>query len=542
MKKYIQLPILIAALAFFAQSCSKSFLERPPLDQITTGNFYKTDEEVMAGTGPLYNIVWFDYNDKAFLAFGEARGGDLQSNDRTPFIQFAPSATDQSTLLPGYKSFYKIISQSNITMQNIVASKGNLSDSIKNEALGECHFMRGMAYYFLVSNWGAVPIIYNNVDQLGDSVHRNTIESVWQFIIRDFRMAVKDLPVTPYQPWRLTKWSAKGMLAKMYLTVAGLDKTAGARDAKDLDSAKILAGDVVHNSGMTLDPSYSDLFTSADNNSSHNNPESLFSLQWMPFSNPWGVNNSFQAYMAFEPKLTEVGSGWGAAQGVSADVVKYFMAHPGDSIRRKAICMFDGDYYPNLEKSDGGLHYTVTNIANIKKYVIGSPADNGGNGGFMTAYINTYMMRLAEVYLIYSEAILGNNASTSDPEALKYFNLIRERAGMPDKTALTFDDIFQEKRVEFLLEGNAWYDILRWYYFAPEKAKAYVAAQDKGSYTIEYVPGSYGPRKYNVTYTSAYYPFTDQTVYLPFPEAELINAPSLAASPIPFDFSKLPDY
>jgi hypothetical protein len=113
---------------------------------------------------------------------------------------------------------------------------------------------------------------------------------------------------------------------------------------------------------------------------------------------------------------------------------------------------------------------------------------------------------------------------------------------MPDKTALTFDDIFQEKRVEFLLEGNAWYDILRWYYFAPEKAKAYVAAQDKGSYTIEYVPGSYGPRKYNVTYTSAYYPFTDQTVYLPFPEAELINAPSLAASPIPFDFSKLPDY
>lgn len=541
MQKIIKFSLLLAAIAML-QSCGKNFLDRPPIDQLTTGNFYQTDAEVMAGTTPLYNIVWFDYNDKAFLAFGEARGGDLQSNDRTAYIQFAPSATDQSTLLPGYKAFYKIISQSNIAMQNIEKSKGTASAAIRNEALGECHFMRGMAYYFLVSNWGAVPIIYDNISQLNDNVHRNTIESVWQFIMHDFQLAVKDLPETPYQPWRISKWSAKGMLAKMYLTVAGLGKSEGARDQHDLDSAKILAADVIHNSGKTLDPSYADLFRSASNNSANNNEESLFSLEWMPYSTPWGVNNSFQAYMAYDPKITQSGDGWGAAQGVSADVVKYFMAHPDDSIRRKAICMFDGDYYPDLEKSAGGLNYTVTGISNIKKYVIGSPADNGGNGGFMTAYINTYMLRLAEVYLIYSEAILGNNVSTSDPEALKYFNAVRERAGLTDMASVTFDDIFREKRAETLMEGNAWYDILRWYYFAPAKAKAYVAQQDKGSYTIQYVAGTYGPRKYNVTYTSAYYPFTDQTVYLPFPEAEMINAPSLAAAPVPFDFSKLPAY
>lgn len=536
------LPLMVMAGFILLQSCSKSFLERPPIDQVTTGNFYTNDEEVMAATGPLYNIVWFDYNDKAFLAFGEARGGNLQSNDRTPYIHFAVSATDQSTLLPGYKSFYKIISQSNTTMQNIVQSKGDVSEKIKKEALGECHFMRGMAYYFLVSNWGAVPIIYNNISQLNDSIQRNTIEDVWQFILRDFRIAMNDLPETPYAEGRLSQWSAKGMLAKMYLTAAGLGKKEGSRDQNYLDSARILAKDVIYNSGKKLDPSYADLFTSESNNSSNNNPESLFSLQWMPASQPWGINNSFQAYMAYSPDLTQTGDGWGAAQGVSADVVKYFMAHPNDSIRRKAICMFDGDYYPNLEQKDGGLHYEVTTIANIKKYVIGSPADNGGKGGFMAAYINTYMLRMAEVYLIYAEAILGNNASTSDPEALKYFNLVRERAGMPDKTSLTFEDIFQEKRVETILEGNAWYDILRWYYFAPEKAMDYVAQQDKGSYTIEYVEGTYNPRKYKVTYTSAYYPFTPQTLYLPFPESEMIKAPALADPPVPFDFSKLSDY
>ncbi len=542
MKRFKNIWMLIALSGFMMMAgCKKSFLDRPPIDQLTNGNFYKTDEELMAGTAPLYNIVWFDYNDKAFLAFGEARGGDLESNDRTPYTHFAVSATDQNTLLAGYKSFYKIVSQSNITMSNIINSNGNVSEKVKKEALGECHFMRGMAYYFLVSNWGAVPIIYKNVDQMGDSIYRNKIEDVWQFIINDFKKATKDLPEVAYDQGRVNKWSAKGMLAKIYLTYAGYGHSGGQRDQALLDSARKYAGDVVHNSGMTLYPSYKGLFMSKNNNSSNNNPESLFSLEWMPVSDPWGVNNSFQAYMAFDPDLLQTGAGWGAAQGVSADVVDYFMDHPRDSLRRKAICMFDGDYYPDLMKKDGGLHYDVTDISNIKKYVIGSPADNGGKGGQMTAYINTYMLRLAEVYLIYADAVLGNNASTSNAEALKYFNLVRERAGMPDKSSLTFEDIFQEKRVELLMEGNAWYDILRWYYFAPDKAMDYVAHQDKGSYTINW-NHDYGPRTYTVTHDSEYYPFDQSTVYLPYPEFELTNAPTLSEAPKSFDFSKLPDY
>lgn len=539
MKKIIKYWIIPAAVVLVLQSCKKSFLERPPLDQVTSGNFYQNDEEVMAGTAPLYNIVWFDYNDKAFLAFGEAKGGNLNSNDRTPYVQFAVSATDQSTLLPGYKSFYKIVSQSNIAMQNIKSSTGDISTAARNMAMGECHFMRGLAYYYLVSNWGAIPIVYDNSAQLGDSVRRNTIDDVWKFIIMDFRYAADNLPEQAVEQGRLTKWSAEGMLARMYLTRAGVGASPGARNQNDLDSARYFAHDVIYNSGISLDPSYYDLFTSASNNSSNNNPESLFALQWMPTSSPWGVNNSFQAYVAFETQLTETGDGWGAAQGVSADVVKYFMAHPEDSLRRKATCMFDGDHYDDLEKKSGGLDYTVTNISNIKKYVVGSPADNGNNGAFMAAYINTYMLRLSEVYLIYAESILGNDASTSDAEALKYFNAVRTRAGVPEKSSITFNDIFQEKRVETIMEGGAWYDILRWYYFDPIAAKAYVAAQDRGNYQIQYIDGTSDPRQYTVTYDSQYFQLTDATVYLPFPESELINAPSLKEAPVPFDWTKV---
>ena len=540
MKSYSKYWFLLLG-SILLQSCKEDFLERPPIDQITSGNFYKTDAEVLAGTAPLYNIVWFDFNDKAFMAFQEARSGNLQSNDRNAYIEFRPSATDASTLLPGYKSFYKIIAHSNIAFNAIKNSAGTITPAVRATGLGECRFMRAVAYYYLVCNWGAVPIIYDNSAQLTEKPVKNNIEDVWELIIRDFRYAAHNLPASPSAQGRLTKYSAEGMLARAYLMRAGLNQN-GTRNQSDLDSARFYAGDVVHNSGLQLYPTYEGLFESANHNSSNNNPESLFSLQWMPFSTPWGVNNSFQAYVAFESKLTETGDGWGAAQGVSADVVKYFIAHPEDSLRRKATSMFNGDFYPKLEQKYGGLHYTQTERSHIKKYVVGSPADNGGKGAFMSAYINTYMLRLAEVYLIYAEAILGNSAATSDPEALKYFNAVRARAGVPVKNSITFDDIFQEKRVETIMEGNSWNEILRWYYFNPARAIAYTAAQDKGDYTINLIPNT-SPKRYVVEYTEKYFPVSAQTLYLPIPEPEIINAPDLGPTKpsVPFDFSKLKD-
>ena len=53
------------------------------------------------------------------------------------------------------------------------------------------------------------------------------------------------------------------------------------------------------------------------------------------------------------------------------------------------------------------------------------------------------------MYLIYADAILGNNATTSDAQALKYYNAVRTRASIAPKTSITYADIFQEKKIEF---------------------------------------------------------------------------------------------
>src|SRR3954464_3645230 len=74
---------LILPILFFS-SCKKSFLEKPPTDAIVDANFYKTDEQVLAGTALLYSKVWFDYNDKAMYNLGDFRAGTAFSawNDR----------------------------------------------------------------------------------------------------------------------------------------------------------------------------------------------------------------------------------------------------------------------------------------------------------------------------------------------------------------------------------------------------------------------------------------------------------------------------
>ena len=92
------------------------------------------------------------------------------------------------------------------------------------------------------------------------------------------RAAAEDLTETASQPGRLTKWSAEGMLARFYLTSAGVESGGnGTRNQQFLDSAKYYAADVINNSGKKLLDNYEDLFKYPYDN----NNESLFELEWV---------------------------------------------------------------------------------------------------------------------------------------------------------------------------------------------------------------------------------------------------------------------
>ncbi|MDP4150045.1 MAG: RagB/SusD family nutrient uptake outer membrane protein [Bacteroidota bacterium] len=556
--------LLLAMLLI--QGCSKTYLNRPPLSAPTAGTFYQTDAEILAGTGPLYNAAWFNYAGTGEQEIGDVMGGQELTDDYQFRAAWANFTVNENTpALPGaYTAFWSVISNANVVAYNIQNASAGASASAKSFGLAECRFMRASAYYFLALDWGAVPIIYDNISQIGDTtIQRNNLTDVWKFIIMDLTYAAKIMPSTPPQPARITKWSAEGMLAKAYLARSGLTGSGGQRSQSDLDSAKYYALDVAANSGLSLDPSYYDLFTSKSFSGQTIPQECLFALLWVP-NGGYFTQNTAQSNRAYSPLITQTGDGWGAAFGASASLLSYYMdpANKADSIRRRTTFFMPGDYYPDISQSTGGWHVDTASFNNagitapgatpknhgsydhafIKKYVIGSPADNGGLGGTQNENCNTHMLRLSDVYLTLADAILGNNASTSDATALKYFNMVRTRAGVATKNSITYADLVQERKIEFAFEGHTFYDWKIWYYFNPTAALNYFSTQNRGNYNITYNAGHpfvtyFGSD--NFTPGVVNYTITANTADIPFPEAERIVSPDLSKPPVAFDFSKI---
>jgi starch-binding outer membrane protein, SusD/RagB family len=549
-----------ASVVGLLTACSDDFLERKPLDSIVDANFYKTNEQILAGTAGLYNQVWFAYNDKASHGLGDARGGVLTSGSyQVENVQFNTTALTGENI-SSWRSFYNAVGQSNTVINNIRKYAGpNVDESVKKHAIAEARFMRGLAYSFLVQNWGAVPVITDNTTLLQDtSITRNTVETVWEFICRDIRYGTENLPTTPVAAGRLTQWAAKGMLAKMYLTRAGVGaSSATTRNTVYLDSARILAEDVIENSGASLLGNYEDLFRMVNNN----NSESLFALQWT-YNGTWGTQNSVQAFLAYSSSITGFADGWGSDIGASMYMLGKYegLLENGNTpdARRKATFMLPGDHYTYVHalvaNEDTGkpeeqeLRVPLgaggyNSRAWVKKYVVGRPIDNAGKVLQQRTEINTYMLRLADVYLVYAEAILGNNASTSNSDALQYFNAVRERANLDPVTSFDLDDIYNERALEFAMEGQVWYDFVRMHYFDPEKVYDILSDQERGffritpdktpnptSWTFVMAPktgGGVETRKYTVS---------SANFAIPLPAIELQRAPNLRKVPVPYEF------
>ncbi len=539
--------ITLFVLAGLFWSCSEEFLDRPPKSNIVDANFYQTTDQVLAGTAPLYNQVWFSYNDKASHGIGDARGGILSSNSyQLTNIQMNTTAVTGENS-NSWRSFFNIIAQSNTVIKNLNEFVGeSVPESIKQHGIAEARFMRGLAYSYLVQNWGPVPIIEDNTTLLQDTTQaRHTVESVWEFVIRDLQFAADNLPEEPILPGRLTTYAAKGMLAKMYLTRSGVGSSGGSRNQADLDMARTLAKDVIDNSGASLIEDYEDLFKTVNNN----NEESLFALQWS-YNGTWGSQNSVQAFLAFGSAITGFSDGWGGDIGGSYYILEKYedLIATGNTpdVRRKATYMFPGDHYDYISQDvNGEIQELRVPIGNqgfnqrawIKKYVVGRPEDNDGRVLQQRTEINTYMLRLADVYLIYAEAILGNAATTSDAQALEYFNMVRERAGVSTKTELTWEDIFNERILEFAMEGQAWYEFTRLHYYNPQLAYDMLSDQERG--IVDITPDqAVDPTSWTIAVsTSRKFPVNLGNFILPLPATELTRAPNLRKPPVPYDFN-----
>lgn len=552
---------LLATVAMGA--CEKEFLERPPKDTLVDASFFKNNDQVLASTAALYGVVWKDYSDKALIGLGDLRGGSVYRawNDRD-HVLFNTTAVSPANG-EAYRSFYNVVGQANLAIANInTYATPEVSEEIKNYAIAEARFMRATAYSYLVMNYGPVPIIENNLGLLDDpfAVKRNTVESVWEFITRDYLFAAEHLTEAPIEPGRVSKWAAEGMLARTYLTRAGV---GGTKNQEFLDLAKHYAERVITMSGASLLQNYADLFKFPYDN----NAESLFELQWV-YTTDYGAANTMVSQITYSNDIAN-GDGWGGDLGASYYMLSLYEGlikedgTPGFTVdeRLKATFMLPGFHYPEISQtvrdeagvaSEQELIFPAPaddadqSFASPKKYVVGKAQDlqaQGGNATQQRYPNNTYMLRLAEMYLIYAEASLASGESTTDPQALEYFNTIRNRAGLPDHEGpLTWEDIYEERLKEFAMEGMSWYDLVRLHYYNPQRAYEIVNNQDRGLYVIHpnQMPNAtaWTIEKNLESDVERYANASSGNFLLPIPAAEASQSPNLLEEPVPYNFGE----
>ena len=496
--------IIAAVLAVV--SCEK-FLERPTEDGYNVDNFYKNDLQCEQGVNYLYNSPWYDFQ-RGFIKIGEVMSGNMYWGE-SPYLSFTTNGTDVDLVNMSY-SLWAVNGHANTVIHNIQNAKGP-SEAAKRKYIGEALVWKAFAYFFMVRTFGAVPIIHDNSELLSsggyNSVKKVDREGVYEYIIYTIETAMNMLPKqTSGWNQRIDYYGAEALLAKVYLTKAGL---SGQLSNDDLTKAAQYAKDVIDHSGRTLTPVFSDVFRLAP--SVYNaTGESLISWQWTVTGEQWTRQNTLQSDLAMVG-FDENGDVWGGWGGPSVDLQEAFGVKPTDDpalriaekdTRRKATMMMPGDVYDYFWTDKGGFdflrfiydkddygaggpggHMQCQTGANNVKHLYGDNADHKAAVGVpaarMANQLPTHLIRLSDVYLIYAEAKFLTNGAD---EALVYVNKVRERAGADKLDAITYDDIWKERRLELAGEGDRWYDYVRRSYYDMQYCIDELKSQHRSTY------------------------------------------------------------
>jgi hypothetical protein len=555
---------IIWILALFGlvlpSGCGEDFLDSPPQDAYIAEEWFQTEAQLDAAANALYGGVWFDFQ-RSFLSIGDVMAGNDHKGGDNPFYTFNVNATT-SGISAAYNSLWMAVGYSNSVIEGVSTyAPASLSDEAVNTAIGEALVWKSMAYLYLVRSFGPVPIIESNSESIANGtatrLYRNTVPDIYEYIVRLLTRAAELLP-EQNDPGRINQYSAYGLLAKTYLTRSGVGGS-GSRNPDDLQKAKEYA-ELVINGPFQLEPVYWNLFRISTGN---RNAENLISWHWQA-ADAWGSQNAMQADLAVQ-NLTGFGDGWGTWSGPSISLQQLFGEDATltgadnrvtNDARRRATMMMDGDLYADLQRDkpsdpanpsspkglairwDGGAQFQSGTGAWARKHIVGNAKDNeaegGGFIGFMKTNLSTHLLRLADIYLIYAEAILGDAATTTDAEALSALNAVRSRSISPytPLTEFGFIDILNERRRELAYEGDNWYDFVRLHYYKPALAIELLSNQERGSY-------GGNATSLPITLNSVNYTPSNGDFLLPIPEGDILKNPNLAKEPVPFDFATM---
>lgn len=439
--------------------CSSDVLDLANPNAITTQTYWKSESDVLSALAATYNrlVVPEMWSDRGTLIYN-GRGDDFFiRNDMQPVYQASTftNTPDNSEVTGLFREPYRLIFRANQIIQNI-ESVPDLSTEKKAAYTGESKFLRGLAYFVLVNNFGDVPLILTLPETKEDYFVKQSPQSeVWDHIKLDFKEASEALPVSHSAEFsgRATKGAALAFLGRACLYT------------KDWD------GVIAALTPLTKAPySYELMENFGDNfvKEKENNKESIFEVQYQDISG--------------------LGTGNLSAQMIApAEVMGWFEAFPTnklfDAFRKEKTV--DGELDPRMYATliwdyEGAMYYNrpFTDFktpfpqykAMFKKYQ-NYEQDGESVGSAGNAYNtdnNERIMRYDHVLMMLAEAHTMKNQLDEVSGANYYLKQIRKRANLDENKTVGYsqqqmmEEIYHQCMLEFVRESHRFYDLRRW--------------------------------------------------------------------------------
>jgi starch-binding outer membrane protein, SusD/RagB family len=336
------------------------------------------------------------------------------------------------------------------------AVKGGYTDAASKINVAEARFFRALAYFDLVRTFGDVPKIDFKINSPSDGYKaKATAAEIYQLINDDLVFAEQILPLTwePKFRGRLTIGAAMSLHAKTLLY------------RQQWGAALALCKTVIESGQYTLEPTYYKIYKKEG----ELNSESIFEIQAAKTA---GDGNTYWSRLGQCQGVRGSGTwdlGWGWNTPTATLVNAY---DPGD-VRKEATILFSnqsdggpatGGYglvVPNLTSA---LYWNKKVYSQFNEYLAagqGTPNNDAQN-----TWINCRVLRLADVLLMAAEAANEVGGAQNQSNAITWVNSVRNRAGLP---AISFTDqatlrnaIKKERRLEFALEFERFFDLVRW--------------------------------------------------------------------------------
>jgi starch-binding outer membrane protein, SusD/RagB family len=449
MKKLIYIIAVLIVIAL--SSCKKEFIQLLPESTVTVNLLYKTDKDFQDAVIGIYNGFRAPYLN--YWRFGDLRGDDtrfgLISGLEDIRINDFISDVSDPVLISTWRNYYIIISRANMVINSIENTDPAIVKN-KDRHKAEAEFLRALAYFDMVRIFGDVPLITKELTVAeAYKTPREKVQKIYDdLIIKDLIDAEAKLPktYTGADIGRATSGAAKSLLGKVYLTL------------KDFPKAETKLQEVT-TLGYSLLTTYNDLF---DYSKNKHHSEYVFDIEYQQGQGSLGSNFTGTFALDFQggggPLVAEEVRRWNIPSGTGGDcgvpyqtIFDAFSISPGDKRQyisaSKGIIGADGVLIPIAPTGVPALTLKYMSV------LIGSASDCNANWK---------VIRYADVLLMYAEA-LNENGKTAN--ALTYLNMVRVRAGVPTYSALTQSDtrekIYLERRLEFYMEGQRWFDLVR---------------------------------------------------------------------------------